>query len=954
MARGGLKFMRGAVADYVAYFTDAKGKGCADHGYYGEGELWNVSAVGMIREAEFTAQAYGNWLDGRDPQSGIERGESVRQVGDGRCGVRGYEFGVNVPKSASIVASIDPELGKVLMRAQERAAVVGVEGLRARATTRVGARGNQTFESVDSLEVAVFAHDGSREGDPHHHLHVQVGSKVFVAGKWRSIYGPGLVRSLREWQANVSGVLATDPEWVSACGARGLTVGPDGGINEISAEMEQLFSKRHVAIVAKKELLLQDFRVTWGRSPGAVELIKLDQLAWDVTRPKKGEHEILTREQVAQVLTRAGYENLVQQVNAGSKKNVAGRMLDPVEALGKTIARACELGVMAEGQLTTLAAEGMNDAGGIVEDFAATRDAITEKVARGCVTVELPQGRIGLIRNEVFAAAVQVQEYVTVAGAAAQPHAGAVLLLDRDALTPGQVSVAEAVAAGLPVVVEGAAGTGKTFALRRALDARNAAGLNTFGLASTSAAVEQLGEGWTQVSTVHGLLTRLGLESAEAGEWVTSKDGWVSSELREALRDAVIVVDEAAMLDLHTMSALTKVASAHGSRIILVGDDRQLGAVGLAGGFTLATQNSEVIEMREAVRFSDPNHADLVAKWRASGDIESIIEDAISAGNVVVHDSEDDAHVALAQAASEPDVLVMCPDNASAARINTLVRAENEAAGRVGESVGIYGREGEPMGVGDKIQTRLNDREVGVNNRQQWIIDAITADGSMNVHRAGRAADKRTLPDDYVKNHVQRADVVTVHAAQGATSESAHALLDSSWTREQAYVALTRGRGANTLHVVAADIDEVRGVLREVLHSSDRARGVALSDAVRSHTLAASPTVKAPTKETRALRVGRRDEARLEAFPTMGARMAEAVKMPAKQASVQVRVALAKLPWSTPAMLRYLTSDTDPSVRATALREAQERGLVSTAAPVGTRAVEIAPVPVVQRDVPTI
>ncbi len=302
-------------------------------------------------------------------------------------------------------------------------------------------------------------------------------------------------------------------------------------------------------------------------------------------------------------------------------------------------------------------------------------------------------------------------------------------------------------------------------------------------------------------------------------------------------------------------------------------------------------------------------------------------------------------------------MLVMCPDNVSAVRINTLTRAENEAAGRVQESVGIYGRFDEPMGVGDKIQTRRNDRDVKVNNRQQWIIDAIRSDGSMNVHRAGRASDRRTLPAGYVKEHVHRADVVTVHAAQGATSESAHALLDSSWTREQAYVALTRGRGANTLHVVASDIDEVRGVLREVLHSSDRARGVALSDAVRSHTLAASsgkaPLVPNPTQETRQLRLARRDEARLEAFPTMGARLAEAVKMPAKQASVGVRVALAKMPWVTPRMLAYLATDIDPSVRATALREAQARGLVSNTAAAGTRAVESIPV-VVVRDVPTI
>ena len=129
---------------------------------------------------------------------------------------------------------------------------------------------------------------------------------------------------------------------------------------------------------------------------------------------------------------------------------------------------------------------------------------------------------------------------------------------------------------------------------------------------------------------------------------------------------------------------------------------------------------------------------------------------------------------------------------------------------------------------------------------------------------------------------------------------------------------------------------------------ADRLRGVALSDAVRSHT------VKAPSKETRMLRIARRDKASREAFGgTVGARLAEAVKMPAKQASVQVRLALAKMPWVSPAMLAYLATDTDPSVRGTALREVGEHGLITNVTPAGAHAVEVAPV-VVARDVPTI
>jgi hypothetical protein len=80
----------------------------------------------------------------------------------------------------------------------------------------------------------------------------------------------------------------------------------------------------------------------------------------------------------------------------------------------------------------------------------------------------------------------------------------------------------------------------------------------------------------------------------------------------------------------------------------------------------------------------------------------------------------------------------------------------------------------------------------------------------------------------YVAEHVHRADAVTVHAAQGATADEGHALLDGTWTREQAYVALTRGRTRTVLHVVADDHDDARDLLVRVLGSSDTARAAAL------------------------------------------------------------------------------------------------------------------------------
>jgi len=770
-----------------------------------------------------------------DPTTGESRGGLVTQ-GELRTGVRAYEYGVNVPKSASIVAALNPELGRALMRAQERAAVAGIEVIRQAARVRVVKQGEatQSYAPVDSLEVAVFAHDGSREGDPHHHLHVQVGSKVFAGGKWRALAGRQMVGAIREWQATVSASIATDPQWVGACAKHGLRVGLDGGVEEVSADVERLFSKRNIAIEAKLGELRQEFIATNSRVPSAKESVFLDQKAWNLTRPKKGERELLSTQDIISTLRAAGAKALVDQITGKPGRGKA-TPLDIEVATREAFTLAVAREVLTEKQLRVIAVEGINTAGGACDDLPGATARVLASIKKQCVQVEIPGGENAWVTKDVLASAMNVREHLAGARATATAQSGALRVLDISGLTPGQRSAAEAVAAGLPVVIEGAAGTGKTHALRRALDARNAAGLRTIAVASSAAAVHQLGDGWTKACTAHSLLLEGGWTwDPESGLWREP----TTSILDESLVDAAIIVDEAAMMDLHTMSALSQHATRHGARMILVGDDRQLAAIGVAGGFTLAGMDTDPVRLTEAKRFTDPNHAQLAEAWRSSDDIDAVIDLLMSSGVIRVHVTESDAHVALAKiAATARNVIVMAADNAVAKTINTLTRHEKEYAGLVEPTAGSFGRLNEPMGIGDVIQTRRNDSQIGVINRQRWAIDTINPDGGMRVHRADKPIIIKSLNSGYVKEHVHRADVVTVHAAQGATAEAGHALLDDTWTREQAYVALTRGKTANVLHVVADNDDELRDTLRGVLTSSDRARSEALTKIVTRRTL---------------------------------------------------------------------------------------------------------------------
>ena len=137
--------------------------------------------------------------------------------------------------------------------------------------------------------------------------------------------------------------------------------------------------------------------------------------------------------------------------------------------------------------------------------------------------------------------------------------------------------------------------------------------------------------------------------------------------------------------------------------------------------------------------------------------------------------------------------------------------ATNLATSLVSDLVGpdgepITGR-GERIGLGDRVATRRNDRDLAVANRDTWTVARVGEDGSLLV--TGRAG-RRTLPADYVREHVELAFTTTAYGAQGETVDSAHLALGETSGAASAYVGMTRGRHRNVGHLVAESVDDAR------------------------------------------------------------------------------------------------------------------------------------------------
>ena len=135
-----------------------------------------------------------------------------------------------------------------------------------------------------------------------------------------------------------------------------------------------------------------------------------------------------------------------------------------------------------------------------------------------------------------------------------------------------------------------------------------------------------------------------------------------------------------------------------------------------------------------------------------------------------------------------------------------------------------------------------------MRNGNRWTVYAVDADN--NRIAARRIGDRAgaVFSGDYLTEHVTHGYAVTVHAAQGATADSTHAVLGERSTRAAAYVAMTRGRAANSVYLyekVGGEGDhehaettpgvhlarrgtsgEAAAVLRTVLGRDERARTV--------------------------------------------------------------------------------------------------------------------------------
>lgn len=792
---------------------------------------------------------------------GEARAEAVQRIREEevakrpRTAVAGFDLTFSPPKSVSAIWGVaDAGTQTLIAQAHHAAMHDTIALLEDRvAATRVGAGGIAQMPIVGVIATA-FDHYDSRAADPQLHTHVVVSNKVQGEdGRWRMLDSRRLHKAAvalsESYNAFVTDQTARllGVTWVPVDRGKDRNTGWE--IKGVPAALIAEFSRRTTGgsdgaegIEQVKNRLIEQYVAEHGRQPSAATIAKLRQQATLETRPEKELHSLAD-------LT-ADWRARAEVVLGQDAPTWAQHLLDR----GATEARlrADDLGLEQLDDLATvvlmsvanrratwgrwnLHAETMRQIMGV--RFATTDDRIRvlDQIIAHAEAESLrltpdydravpahyiegegnrfqPVDQIAYSSHDILDAEQRLLAHSQRTGGPALTARLVARHTSRKIrgvrLDPDQaVAITRIARSGLTLdLLVGPAGSGKTTALRALHRAWTAAHgrESVIGLAPSAAAAEVLGDS-------------LGVRAENTAKFLYehAKGRW------NLEAGQLVLVDESSLAGTLALDRITEHAAEVGAKVVLIGDWAQLSAVETGGAFgMLVRHRDQVPELTDVRRFANEwekttslglrhGNTDALDEYQARGRLldgyaETMLDSIYEAWRA---DRDEGLRTLMIAGTGE-----------MVAQLNERARADLIEAGQV-ETAGLRLHDGTTAGVGDLVVTRLNDRRLStgrawVKNGDRWQVTRRYDDGSLAVRRLGRGdrlhGKALVLPARYVREEVELGYAATVHRAQGASVDTAHALVDpETSSRELFYVAMTRGKHRNHAYVIVPDPHEV-------------------------------------------------------------------------------------------------------------------------------------------------
>lgn len=563
-----------------------------------------------------------------------------------------WDFAVNAPKSVSIMALVAGD--ERVLAAHEGAVTAAISYLEEQAQLRRRGEGKIVLETTGRILVARFTEHGSRELDPHLHTHLVVlnmtnrkegdpmaslESRVMygeqrVAGQ---IYRNALAYGLREAGFDID----TDPrsglfeirgvpgDLIEQFSQRAEAIekhARDHGLVGQKAQRASFYATRKAKVkIGKEDLIAQ-----WHHRAGPrLDMLRLIAVA---THAREDTHQPPTEREAS----RAALFGL--------------RQLETTEAVNN-LGDILRTGLAAHvGEIRLEDIRPRIESHELVRKLLPTHEQTGDKV--------LTRGRTS---RQSWRLELALTQHIALGLGDARPIASSdrlLAVLEKTHLNKQQQNalVETALTRDRVTAIHGVAGSGKS-TLVRVLDEASEPGTTLIALAPTSSAAAELGNKANITSyTVAGFVAR-------GGQGITDRH--------------VLILDEAGQLGNRQARRLLEISRATGARLLLLGDEKQTGAIEQGKPFWLMRKlGLPTVELTEAVRQETKSIKGAVTEARAGNfagalsrlDSVSTVIDKEKMAEQVVH-----AWVRL-KPDSRAGTNILVLDNATRLIVNSKIR----------------------------------------------------------------------------------------------------------------------------------------------------------------------------------------------------------------------------------------------------------------------------------------
>ncbi|KVS21938.1 AAA family ATPase [Burkholderia vietnamiensis] len=372
---------------------------------------------------------------------------------------------------------------------------------------------------------------------------------------------------------------------------------------------------------------------------------------------------------------------------------------------------------------------------------------------------------------------------------------------------------------GVSIVV-GLPGTGKSFAMRHAVDIARTKGRKTYGLAPTGKVSSAIAHeaGTDYAATIDKFL-------------IDVEQGKVELHATD-----IIFVDEAGMIGTRNYHRLLVAVEAAGAKLVLIGDNNQLDPVSAGNTFnefikehagkpytTILSEisrqkNKDALEVAKTVSGQKSMAArggtaqERLEAWQTDREAATHIAEAFdlleATGRVQQYNTTKQMLTDVMDRFSKaPETyeqkILLASTNKTVDTLNGHIQAQRAKSGELGEKVTVAGEE---FYVSDRIVIQKNNKEV--KNGDFGTIKEVNKDGSLVI--AFDNGQRKTV--NPTKSKINLGYAMTVHKSQGVTkTQTFHVGEESALNNAQLFnVAATRNTQYYTFFAVKSEYQAVK------------------------------------------------------------------------------------------------------------------------------------------------